>query len=207
MQEPLTSPPRGPRHGVVAVRSDADGPAGVEEPGEGAMGVPQELGRSRRFRRTPPRHGLAGPNKPWPASRAFTTGGSELARTHRRYRQAKETKCGGTDGGKSQRPDSTRGAREPRRTGGPRRGKRGVGSRALRKETRRMHRSPDSVSTKRRRIAELARMGRRVRAVRAGECVIRGTVCSNASTYGSVGAPGGQPPGATRPLATTKGTA
>jgi hypothetical protein len=40
------------------------------------------------------------------------------------------------------------------------------------------------------------------RSSRACECVIRGTVCSNASTYGSVGAPGGQPPGATRPIPT-----
>ena len=63
-----------------------------------------------------------------------------------------------------------------------------------------MHGNPDSVSTKRRRIAELARPGRRVRAHRACECVIRGTLCSNASTYGSVGASGGQPPEATRPV-------
>ena len=62
-----------------------------------------------------------------------------------------------------------------------------------------MHRNPDNVSTKSRRIAELARRWWANVCVTAlyltRECMIRGTVCSNASTYGSVGAPGGQPPG------------
>src|SRR5690348_10728421 len=155
MQEPSTLPPRGPRRR----RRDGQTPLvlpGSKSPAKVQSGFPQELGRSRRLRRknTSARAGRTATAR---ARRPGVQAGGSESRTHRRHRQAKETKRGGTDGGKSQRPDSTGEAREPRHTrGGPRGGKRGVGSRDLRKETRRMHGNPDSVSTKRRRIAELA---------------------------------------------------
>ena len=136
---------------------DAVGSAGVEEPGEGAEGSPGTW----EIQSSPSNHSARGwpnRNKPRPAAaRAFATPTGAKQRTHRRYRQAKETKRGGKDGGKSQRPDSTDDARELCTPSD-----RAEGSGASDRSTSgrnyvRMHRNPPDVSPKRQRIAELAR--------------------------------------------------
>src|SRR5262249_7608504 len=90
----------------------ACGPAGVVEPGKEAIGVSQELGRSCRFHRLH-RPGGGGRTERTPGPPSLRAWAAEAKpKTQRWYRQTKATKCGETDGRKSQRLDSTGETRE-----------------------------------------------------------------------------------------------
>src|SRR6185295_13548231 len=93
---------------------DTDDPAGVEEPGEGAEGSPGTWEIQSSPSKSSARAGRTA-TSPGPRPRAFARSTGAKRRTHRRYRQAKETKRGGRGGGKSQRPDSTEGEARPLR--------------------------------------------------------------------------------------------
>src|SRR4051795_12219095 len=104
MQEPLSSPPRGPRHGVAQSGQTPMVLPGSKSPAKVQWGFPRNLGGPVvSVEHTSARAGRIS-TSPGPQARAFAGPAGANWRTHRRYRRAKETKLGGTNGGKSQRP-------------------------------------------------------------------------------------------------------
>src|SRR5579863_1123509 len=123
MQEPLTLPPRGPSHGVANGQTPMVLP-GSKSPAKVQSGFPRNLGDPAVSIGTQVGMGWPNRNSPGPRTGRSSSRGSESAERSDGTAKRRKTKRGGMGGGKSQRPDSTDEAREPRHTGGPRGGKR-----------------------------------------------------------------------------------